>query len=205
MTAAAIRARLRTLMAATARNEKNWHYRAIRPLTIPTLDTAMHGAVIADCSFGCKILCALAGAPDPTGDAPAYGNSTSMFRHLPHIPFADVDAGDCAVFGHTNGEQHAVMVYEKRATLGETLVWSHGQEAGPIIVPMSIQIAAHPGATVTLLQTLKPDPKPDPARVDVYINGKPWLRNQKVASSAVWSRVKAVAAAGKSLTIRRSK
>lgn len=206
MTSAAVRAQLRTLMTETARNEKNWHYRAVRPLTIPSLETALHGVVVSDCSFGCKILCKLAGAHDPTGGSfDGYGNSSSMFRALPHIEFADVQSGDAAVFGHVSGEQHAVLIYEKCATVGATLVWSHGQEAGPIIVPLSIEIAAHPGATVTFLQTVPADPKPAPARVDVTLGGKPWLHGQKVANPALWSRVKEAAAAGKSLVIRRSK
>lgn len=205
MTALAVRAQLRSLMAATSRNEKNWHYHAVRPLTMPTLEAALHGAVVSDCSFGCKILCHLAAAPDPTGDGAGYGNSSSMFRHLPHIPFEQVQNGDCAVFGHVDGEQHAVMIYEKRGTAGVTLVWSHGQEAGPIIVPMSVEIASHPGATVTFLQTLPADPAPQPVRVDVDLNGKPWLVRQNVAGKAVWSRVRQAAAAGKTLRIRRSK
>jgi hypothetical protein len=156
--AATVRGNLVTLMDLTAKNEPRWHYRMVRPLTLPTRVQAVSGTVYSDCSFGCSILCKLAGAADPTG-ANWQGNSSSMFHHLPHLAFSQVKNGDIAVFGHNDGELHAVMVYKKAATVGGTLCWSHGQERGPILVPLSVEIAFHK-ATMTFLRTVPPDPKP---------------------------------------------
>lgn len=198
MSATTVRASLRVLMAETARNEPNWHYRYDRPLTMPTLNQALGGVVYADCSFGCSILLRLAGGPDPTGDD-WQGNSTSMYRHLPHIERGELQVGDIVVFGR-DGDQHAVMVYRLAA---DPIVWSHGQEAGPILVPLSVEIRAHAGQPVTYLRTLPLDPPPATATVDVGRDGRPWLVGQKTSNGALWRRVKAAAAAGKSLTIRR--
>lgn len=206
MAVSEVRASLRGLMGATAKNEPNWHYKLARPLVMPTRDQALTGVVEADCSFGCSILCHLAGAPDPTADN-WQGNSTSMFQHLPHIPFGEVKVGDIGVFGHTDGEQHAVMAYQTAPTENATLVWSHGQEAGPIIVPAATEKGAHPGATLTWLRAVPADPNPAPhpeTRVDVTKNGRGWLKAQRLSNPAVWVRIKQAARTAKNITIRRA-
>jgi hypothetical protein len=143
-----LRERMAKLMDATVMNEPNWHYHAVRPLSYPTLTQAEHAAVASDCSFGCAILALLAGAGKPFGRT-FQGNSSTMFALLDHINQADVQIGDYAVFGHTNGEMHAVCI---RQPGGDPLCWSHGQEKGPMFVKMSVEMAAHPGATVTYLR-----------------------------------------------------
>lgn len=208
MSEALVRTALRGLMGATADNDRNWHYQFSRPLDFPTREQAVSGVVRADCSFGCKILCRLAGAPDPCGTGfDGWGNSVSMFKHLPHIPFSQLKVGDCAVFGRVNGEQHAVMIYQVAKTIDATLCWSHGMEAGPVIVPLAVEKAAHPGSTLTFLEAVPADPpKPQPVRVDVTRNGKRWLVGQKLSSPAWVKRAKsAVKAGAKSITIRRAK
>lgn len=151
-----IRARLATLMDLTIKNEPNWHYKEARPLNYPTLPQAEHETVVADCSFGCSILCKLADAGDPLGSHfNGYGNSVSMFSALAHIvnPL-DVQIGDMAVLGD-EGRLHAMMV---RRTGADPLMWSHGSESGPKYVPLSDETRYHlsvglaDGGVVTFLR-----------------------------------------------------
>jgi len=144
-----VRERMAQLMDATVANEPNWHYHAIRPLSYPTLVQAEHGAVSADCSFGCSILAKLAGAGDPLGQHfTGWGNSSSMFAHCQRITRQDLQIGDFAVFG-PGGDEHAVCIRKPGA---DPVCWSHGQEKGPMFVPLSAEKRAHPGAPVTFLR-----------------------------------------------------
>lgn len=125
-TAPSIRSVLHGLMAETAGNRYGWNYREVRPLSIPP--RLAHG-VNADCSFGCKILCSWAGAPDPTGGHfDGWGNSTSMFMHCQHIPLAEAKVGDFIVFG-PNGSEHATMIFQPDAH--NPVLWSHGHQGAP--------------------------------------------------------------------------
>ena len=127
-----IRSRLHTYMTMTAGNHFGWNYVEQRPLKVPPV--LAHG-VMADCSYGCVILCRWAGAPDPTGNRfDGYGNSSSMFAHLPHITIGEARVGDFAVFG-PDGEWHAVMVYTPSPT--NPVFWSHGHQGAPNLYPLS--------------------------------------------------------------------
>lgn len=161
MTEAEHRQKLKQQMEATAKNEPNWHYAFRRPLTIPTEEQADHGVVYADCSFGVKDLCALAGVPDPTGNQfNGWGNSTSIYLHLPHIELSEIQPGDIVLFG-VQGSVHATMVYAVGKRTADTVrVWSHGQERGPIIVTLAVEVAAHPGQPVTFCRAVAPTPLP---------------------------------------------
>jgi GH24 family phage-related lysozyme (muramidase) len=118
-------------MTATAGNPYGWNYREVRPLGIPA--KLAHG-INADCSFGVKILCDWAGVPDPTGsNYDGYGNSVSMFHHLPHVTKAQAKTGDILVFG-PNGEWHATMILEPGA---DPLLWSHGHQGAPNLYRLS--------------------------------------------------------------------
>lgn len=155
------RTALKKLMQQTVANERNWHYKFARPLTLPTIEQAVHGTVYADCSFGVKALCHLVpGIPDPTGtNYSGWGNSTTIYLHLPHIPLGDIQVGDLTVYGY-EGNQHATMVYTPGRSAVDTEVWSHGQEAGPIITSLASEIRAHPGVPVTHCRLLAPEPPP---------------------------------------------
>lgn len=122
---------LHAYMAATAGNRYGWLYREIRPLKIPPL---LAKGVVADCSFGIKILCHWAGIPDPTGRGyDGYGNSTSMFGHLQHISLAEAKVGDIVLFG-PNGSWHAAMIF----TPGDDpMLWSHGHQGAPNMYRLS--------------------------------------------------------------------
>lgn len=122
---------LRAYMVATAGNAYGWNYREVRPLTLPP--KLAHG-VNADCSFGVKILCDWAGVPDPTGSHfDGWGNSVSIFHHLPHIPKAQAKTGDIIVFG-PDGAWHATMILEPGP---DPLMWSHGHQGAPNLYRLS--------------------------------------------------------------------
>jgi hypothetical protein len=118
-------------MVATAGNAYGWNYREERPLPLPP---RLAYGVDADCSFAVKVLCRWAGVPDPTGGGyDGYGNSTSIFRCLPHVPLARARTGDVVVFG-PDGAWHAAMVLEPGS---DPLLWSHGHQGAPNLYPLS--------------------------------------------------------------------
>jgi hypothetical protein len=122
---------LHAFMVATAGNPYAWNYREVRPLSLPP--RLAHG-VNADCSFGVKILCDWAGVPDPTGGRyDGYGNSVSIYEHLPHVRLAQAKTGDIVVFG-PNGEWHATMILEPGS---DPLLWSHGHQGAPNLYRLS--------------------------------------------------------------------
>ncbi len=122
---------LHAFMVATAGNAYGWTYREVRPLSLPP--KLAHG-VIADCSFGVKVLCDWAGVPDPTGENyDGYGNSTSIFEHLPHVPLAQAKTGDILLFG-PEGAWHATMILSPGA---DPMLWSHGHQGAPNLYPLS--------------------------------------------------------------------
>jgi len=140
-----VRDLLHSYMAATAGNPFGWTYNEVRPLPLPTL--LAHG-VRADCSFGVKILCQWAGAPDATGENyDDWGNSVSMFNHLPHITLAQAQTGDVIVFG-PSGQWHAVMIFTPGA---DPMLWSHGHPGAPNLYPLS----ADTRRPITVLRTVQ--------------------------------------------------
>lgn len=134
-----IRAELATLMDGTVANHRNWIYKAVRPLPLPTLQAALHGKVVSDCSHGCAVLCHLAGALDPTKDD-WQGNSDSMYAAAKAdkriIKLAQVQTGDMGVLG-TDGRLHAFMFRTP------TTVWSDGSSADPAFPTLAGEIAWH--------------------------------------------------------------
>jgi hypothetical protein len=128
-----VRELLHAYMAATAGNPYGWTYNEVRPLALPAAVLA-HG-VKADCSFGIKVICKWAGAPDPTGEHyDEYGNSVSMYQHLPHITLAQAQVGDIIVFG-PNGQWHATMIFKPDPN--NPMLWSHGHQGAPNLYPLS--------------------------------------------------------------------
>jgi hypothetical protein len=123
------RQRLHDLMQATLADHGHWRYRAVRPQTIPaSWKPGQH--VDADCSDGCRMLCRWAGVQDdPAGNHYGpFGNSSSIWAHLPHLRSpGELEVGDIVLFG-VNGSEHAAMVMESGS---DPLLWSHGHQGAP--------------------------------------------------------------------------
>lgn len=157
------RQRLVQLMAATVNDQavhRNWRYKAVRPQAIlpryiPT------GYVEADCSDGCRMLCRWANVPDPAGNVYApYGNSSSIWAHLPHIALTAAQPGDIVTFGRWSGEKHACMLWENTPT-GWT-VWNMGMQGQPAKRSLAQEAWAHAGMTMTVCRIAVADPPPTP-------------------------------------------
>lgn len=127
-----VRDELLAYMTATATGKYGWQYREIRPLTLPPL---LQAGLEADCSFGVKILCHWAGVKDdPTGENwNGYGNSGSIFGHLPHITVAEAKVGDIVVIG-PGGEYHAAMILTPDPQ--NPRLWSFGHQGAPNVYPL---------------------------------------------------------------------
>lgn len=158
------RQRLVELMAATVADQQhhgNWRYRAVRPQAILS-HYIQGGYVEADCSDGCRDLCRWANIPDPAGNVYApYGNSSSIWAHLPHISLADAEPGDIVVFGYYSGEKHACMLWEKTgAGSYDWTVWNMGTQGQPAKRTLMQEVQAHAGMAVTCCRIPVVDPPP---------------------------------------------
>lgn len=135
-------------MAWLLEHEPAVHYAQVRPMRTAPLfeqdihDRFSHGHGIAmDCSEGVTLLCRLAGLHDPNGlHYSGYGNSSSLFGHLPR--YSDpkrAGVGALVVFGPA-GADHAAMVMGPGT---DPWLWSHGAEGGPRRVRYSVEKAVH--------------------------------------------------------------
>ena len=101
-----------------------------------------------DCSESATTLFHLAGLHDPNGRGyDGYGFTGTMLGALPHYdrPLS-AGVGALCVFGPAPGK-HVAIVYEPGA---DPLMWSHGSEAGPLLVRFTVERAYH-GGTYTFL------------------------------------------------------
>ena len=155
MATVAQRRHLHELMAYLCEHEPQVHYLQRRPMRLTALSEAQlrtlldagHG-IAADCSESATALCRWGGLSDPNGmHYDGWGNSGSMWSHLPHYTNPrHADVGALVTFG-PSGADHAAMVYTPGA---DPLLWSHGAEAGPRLVRFSVERAVH-RAPVTFL------------------------------------------------------
>lgn len=145
------RAELAALMDYLVRHEPHIHYAQARPMVTRTIQNLvqLHTAVerprglTMDCSESVTLLCRLAGLSDPNGlHYNGYGNTETMLHHLPHYyspGYAEV--GALVVFGVGKlATEHVCMV---RKTGSDPLLFSHGQERGPIMIPLSVEKHYH--------------------------------------------------------------
>lgn len=112
-------------------------------------DLFARGAHIAiDCSEAVTQICRLAGLADPNGAGyNGSGYTGTMLGHLAH--YSDpvrAHVGALVVFGPGTGE-HVCMVYQ---TGNDPLLFSHGQNRGPIFIRLSQERQYHQ-APVTFL------------------------------------------------------
>lgn len=175
-------------MERTVANNTRWHYAEVRPLTIPAASQAYGGTVYSDCSFGCKIIAHLAGAPDPTGlGFSGYGNSTSMYDTLEHIDRQDIQPGDYAVFGR-HGNEHACVIYRLAA---DPMVWNMGAPGQPVFRKLSAEIATH-GPVTYLRGVPKDKPAPSPPAPKVSEPAKAKTTAKKAAKPRYYTLKKDV-------------
>lgn len=165
--ATSTRATLKVLMTHTASQRVWWRYVFARPTWVPpTNPVDLHPAhtCTADCSKGCQFLCRWGDAPDCMGnDWNDWGNSETMYWHLPHIDLSEVQCGDMGVFGYSAGEKHAFMFYDMTDP-DDPLIWNFGAPGQPYIGRLSIERRFHAGMTLTCLK-LMPDDKPTAAQL----------------------------------------
>jgi hypothetical protein len=127
------------------------HYAQIRPMPLKAWK-AHKLPLTTDCSG--SITCAYysAGADDPNGlKYNGQGYTGTMLTHLPHIHASQAKPGDLIVFGAYPGA-HVCAILETGA---DPLLFSHGQEAGPFSIRMSVEHAAHRNGPVTYLRGVK--------------------------------------------------
>lgn len=117
-------------------------YSIIPPRTLP---------FTLDCSSFATIMAMWSGAADPSGNGfNGHGNTDSMLGHSQHIPRAETQPGDFAVFG-LNPSQHVVILMQSAAGGNGALCVSHGRPGDPVQVPLSMEIVAEP---ITFLRLL---------------------------------------------------
>jgi hypothetical protein len=121
-------------------HEPDIHYAQVRPFSPrKVFDRAL--PITTDCSGSTTMLYYAVGLPDPNGNQyDGTGYTGTLRANLPHKQFAKLDVGDLIIYGTGNGV-HVVAVYEPHAT--DPLVFSHGQERGPILVRHSAEVATH--------------------------------------------------------------
>lgn len=102
-----------------------------------------------DCSESVTLICRLAGLADPNGaNYNGTGYTGTMLKYLPHYKDPRrAKTGALVVYGPGTGE-HVCMVYSDRSS--DPIVFSHGQNAGPIFIRHSVERKYHK-APVTFL------------------------------------------------------
>jgi len=129
-------------------HEPHVHYAQIRPMrTVHLSETDMRrrldhgGAITMDCSESVTCLCKWSGLHDPNGHGyDGTGYTGTLLAHLPHYSDpSEAKTGALAVFGPSPGD-HVCMVLEPGH---DPLLWSHGQERGPIAIRYSAEKAWH--------------------------------------------------------------
>lgn len=140
MATTAQRLELARLMDYTHRERAKIHYAQVRPMrtrritSLHLLQQALqspHG-ITADCSEAVTLLCRIAGLADPNGfDYDGHGFTGTLLHHLTHYTNpAMAKVGALVVFGPHSGH-HVCMV---RHPGDDPVLWSHGQESGPIYI-----------------------------------------------------------------------
>lgn len=134
------------------------HYRQFRPMQTRNLTVmearalfAHGGGIAMDCSESTTLLCRWAGVGDPNGMGyDGWGNSGSQWTHCkPHyFDPAKAHPGALVTFG-TDGDEHVCMVIERNGD--NPILFSHGQEAGPLRIDLNSETRGHLGQARTFL------------------------------------------------------
>ncbi len=128
-------------------HEPSIHYAQIRPM--PLTRWGNHNLPITtDCSGAVTCIYKKAGAPDPNGRRyDGQGYTGSMYDHMRHISRDQLKKGDLVIFG-ANPTKHVALVM---SVGDDPLLFSHGQERGPIAIRLSTEKAYFAGQKVTYL------------------------------------------------------
>lgn len=138
-------------METLVSHEPQVHYAEIRPMrTIGlTEQQLMHvlnagGSITMDCSESVTCLCKWAGLSDPNGlGFNGSGYTGTLLTHLPHYSNPKVaQTGALVVFGPGTGD-HVCMVLEPDHKDGNPLLWSLGQERGPLKIRLHDEASFH--------------------------------------------------------------
>jgi hypothetical protein len=116
-------------------------YAEIRPWPVTPPRTL---PITTDCSGFAEMMARWSGAADPSGAGfDGSGNTDTMLAHSQHIPRAETQPGDFAVFG-LNPSQHVVVLTQSAAGGNGAMCVSHGRHGDPVQVPLSEEIVAEP-------------------------------------------------------------
>jgi hypothetical protein len=167
-------------------------YAEIRPWPITPPRTL---PITTDCSGFAEMMARWSGAADPSGAGfDGSGYTDSMLDHSPHIPRAETQPGDFAVFG-LNPSQHIVLMQSAADGNGAMCV-SHGRQGDPVEVPLSQEIVAQPITFLRLMPggAVPPQGGPNPF-CPLDVDGdfgpntiKALQRRVSVSQSGVWGR-----------------
>jgi len=144
------RRHMQDLMRFLIAHEPNVHYAMRRPMeTVKLTEKQMRAKVQAgrfpgitmDCSESVTCLCKWAGLSDPNGERyNGTGWTGTLLAHLPHYSDPKIaEPGALVVFGPGSGD-HVCMVLESGT---DPLLFSHGQERGPLAIRLSVERRAH--------------------------------------------------------------
>lgn len=117
-------------------NSAQIHYAETRPMPITVKAKTL--PLTVDCSGSTTLFAKWAGAPDPNGlGYNGEGFTGTLMNHCRKISRNQVRPGDLAVFGSYPGHHVAVVVGVKPN--GDLELESHGSEAGPLDIALSVE------------------------------------------------------------------
>lgn len=127
-------------------NHAGIHYRMKRPMDSKDNMKAKDTPFDCDCSEGDTDLYFAGGAPDPNGlGYNGYGNTATILDHGIRITQATAQVGDHVVYVRPSGESvHVAVLIEKGS---DPILFSHGQESGPIRISLHSENAYHASVT----------------------------------------------------------
>jgi hypothetical protein len=127
-------------------HEPDIHYAQTRP--IDGIGHPRKLPLSTDCSGFATDCFQWAGAPDPNGrHYNGTGFTGTMLEACAHISPAQARPGDLIIFGPGTGTHVVIIV----GTGSDPDVVSHGQERGPLLLPLSKEKAFHAGEALTFL------------------------------------------------------
>lgn len=129
-------------------------YAEVRPMTMWSEAEvksifARGGRITMDCSWAVTEICYACGLNPPSGPTygyNGYGNTQTLLDYLSHIDLSVAHEGTIIIFGGPMDVQHAVMVLEPNGD--NPVIFSHGDEAGPVRTTLQSEAYGHPGQPI---------------------------------------------------------